>query len=301
MKWPFVSAIVLVSAICLAPRCEAREKAVGIATCSNEQRPRALTAVLALAIFEDQETPTPRNDAAQDQTPSGYKPPEWVLPLVGIITVLVIGWQSWETRRAAQATQKSAATMESQTGILRESVTAAKDAAKAAKDSADATSRSIELAIQKERARIFVEVEPLDLDHKSLGTHAVRYSVIFHGSTFAFIEDASAEASFSDSPEPPPSLDYIMGGISIPKVIPPGTEKKICITPFWHEFDSYEVENIKHRKSFVHFRGLIKYKDFMGIPRETAFCYSWKVRPLRPAIGWEGWEKSGAPEANRET
>lgn len=30
--------------------------------------------------------------------------PEWVLVIVGIITAAFIGWQSWETRKAAQAT-----------------------------------------------------------------------------------------------------------------------------------------------------------------------------------------------------
>src|ERR1035437_1321441 len=29
--------------------------------------------------------------------------PEWVLAIVGIITCGVIGWQSWETRRSAEA------------------------------------------------------------------------------------------------------------------------------------------------------------------------------------------------------
>jgi hypothetical protein len=34
--------------------------------------------------------------------------PEWAIVLVGIVTCVVIAWQSWETRRAAKATQKSA-------------------------------------------------------------------------------------------------------------------------------------------------------------------------------------------------
>lgn len=33
--------------------------------------------------------------------------PDWPLVIVGIITCLVIGWQSWETRRSAEATRKS--------------------------------------------------------------------------------------------------------------------------------------------------------------------------------------------------
>lgn len=37
-----------------------------------------------------------------------YHNPEWVLVIVGAITFAFIGWQSWETRRAARAAEKSA-------------------------------------------------------------------------------------------------------------------------------------------------------------------------------------------------
>jgi hypothetical protein len=35
--------------------------------------------------------------------PKVYSTPEWVLVVVGLITCCVIGWQSWETRKSAQA------------------------------------------------------------------------------------------------------------------------------------------------------------------------------------------------------
>jgi len=45
---------------------------------------------------EPASSPTPK-------TPEGNTSAEWVLVIVGLITCGVIGWQSWETRRAAKA------------------------------------------------------------------------------------------------------------------------------------------------------------------------------------------------------
>jgi hypothetical protein len=48
-----------------------------------------------------------------------YGSPEWLLVAVGIATAIVIGWQSWETRRAASATQRAViATLRPQLKLL---------------------------------------------------------------------------------------------------------------------------------------------------------------------------------------
>jgi hypothetical protein len=64
--------------------------------------------------------------------------PEGITAWAIIATLIVIGWQSWETRKAAQATRKSAEVMEKQTSILEKSVDAAQKAADAAEVSAKA-------------------------------------------------------------------------------------------------------------------------------------------------------------------
>jgi hypothetical protein len=152
MKPALIVAIVLAFAIHLAPRCDAKEKPAEAAACSNEQHSSALAAVLAIAVYAHEQGSAFENGTPQNQAPNGYKPPEWVLPLVGIITVIVIGWQSWETRKAAQATQRSAGTMENQTGILKQSVAQAKIAAQAAKDNAEAL-------VNAERSWIMTELK----------------------------------------------------------------------------------------------------------------------------------------------
>jgi hypothetical protein len=68
--------------------------------------------------------------------------PEWWLLAVGVITALVIGWQSWETRKAAQATRASVEEVKAQTAILKESVDVSEKSADAAKISADAIQNS---------------------------------------------------------------------------------------------------------------------------------------------------------------
>jgi hypothetical protein len=70
MKPAIIAAIVLAFAVHLTPPCEAKEKTAEITTRANERQPRALTAVLALAIDANQQGPASSNDATQNQTPS---------------------------------------------------------------------------------------------------------------------------------------------------------------------------------------------------------------------------------------
>jgi hypothetical protein len=79
-----------------------------------------------------------REVTQQAPTPNESGSPEWALVVVGIITFLVIGWQSWETRRSAQA--------------VRDSIPLQRQAAEAAQKSADAL-------IMSERAWVMVDIK----------------------------------------------------------------------------------------------------------------------------------------------
>ncbi len=138
MKPALIAAVVLAFAVYFAPRCEAEHTSAYVTYSKNYDDPRALAAVFALSIYEKQQPGATDNKASDNDPPNWRKPPEWVLPLIGFVTALIIIWQSWETRRAAQATQRSAAAMESQTGILEKSVAHAEASAKAAEVSAQA-------------------------------------------------------------------------------------------------------------------------------------------------------------------
>jgi len=51
---------------------------------------------------------TTKAATSNSETPHWYESPEWVLVIVGIITAFFIGWQSWETRCASEATKINA-------------------------------------------------------------------------------------------------------------------------------------------------------------------------------------------------
>ena len=235
----------------------------------------------------------PPGTVTKDWTDRAY----WIFSL---LLVVVGALQALFLYFTLRAIRRQADQMERQTERLEESIAVGRNAAAAAQSSADAANANIELIVNKERARIFVEVDPLELSNQVMLSHAVKYKVIFHGPTFAFIEDASAErVSTTDSrvPPNPPSL----GGINIPKVIPPGFPAQTCNALFFRILDQFEIDQINHQRTFVHFRGFIRYKDFMERERETTFCYTWRPRAPFPAIGMERWDKSGPVEANRET
>jgi hypothetical protein len=61
---------------------------------ANQQRPRGPSSA-------NNSHSTGKEDAANNNSPHWYASPEWVLVIVGSVTVIVIGWQAWETRRAA--------------------------------------------------------------------------------------------------------------------------------------------------------------------------------------------------------
>lgn len=70
--------------------------------------------------------------------------PEWTLVIVGILTLIFIGWQAVETARAAQATTRAAE--------------ATQASAKATEVAAIAAQRSSEVLVNSERAWILVEL-----------------------------------------------------------------------------------------------------------------------------------------------
>jgi hypothetical protein len=94
---------------------------------------------------------------ANDDPPHWYtslKRPEWWLVAVAILTCIVVGWQAWETRKAAEATE-----------------------------------RSFDVVIAKERARLVVEFEPLE-PWSSERQWTLRLRIVNYGPTKAFVRRA---------------------------------------------------------------------------------------------------------------
>jgi len=107
MKPALIAAVVVASVVYLARNCEAKQSASEIVQCSSDKRPNAFAATIAFFPLTNGGGFT-FGTGSTWRLVLAYKPPEWVLPLIGIITAGFICWQSLETRKAAQASQKSA-------------------------------------------------------------------------------------------------------------------------------------------------------------------------------------------------
>jgi hypothetical protein len=103
MKPSVVVAIVLVLCVYLAPRCKGQERSnSGVKGTTSENQKGRPPAVEVPYQIQNQWIQTETSDR-EKESPPWYKSPEWVLVIVGIITFFIIGWQSWETRKAANA------------------------------------------------------------------------------------------------------------------------------------------------------------------------------------------------------
>ena len=97
----------LAMSVYFAPRCEAQNGSAKDADTphqkTNQAPPPAPVPYQVNNQWISAEAQSPGN-----QSPRWYKSPEWILVVVGCVTFLVIGWQSFETRRAATATRDAA-------------------------------------------------------------------------------------------------------------------------------------------------------------------------------------------------
>jgi hypothetical protein len=92
----------------LPPRAEAQKSPEKTAKQSTDKNdPSTFT-------YVDNRRDETKAQTPQGKPPNGYISPEWAIVIVGIITFVVIGWQSWETRKSAAATLKSVKLQEGQ-------------------------------------------------------------------------------------------------------------------------------------------------------------------------------------------
>jgi hypothetical protein len=168
----------------------------------------------------------------------------------------IIFWRQWKAMRGQLAA------MQSQLSVIQDSLTLTKDSLEFAK-------KNLEVFVNEKRARIFVELEWLDLNLQAYGTPpVVKYKATCHGQTFAFIDDNRIQVKCTDSKEPP-DLEGLARQVNIPKTVPPEMPPRAGTLGISANIDKFIIDSINHGESFVHCRGLIKYKDFVGEERET--------------------------------
>jgi hypothetical protein len=203
-----------------------------------------------------------------------------------------------------------------QSGILQESVSVARDAAKAAQDganaakeSADATRDSVDTFISKERARLRIAPLAFKPDFSTKATF-VDYSISFYGNAHAFISQSAAYAVITNFKSP--GIDDVRAEIfkiGLPDVVSSAADlsPRYMVYAYRDNMNQISLEAaataINEARAFVHFYAFIKYRT-LDTDRETRVCLTWEVNPaVNALIGKpvDHWEKSGAPEANRET
>lgn len=119
MKPAVIVAIMLACAVYLPPRGEAQQRGSKAAhKTTQDSKPSSVT-------FVDNHWCEAQKQPAQDKTPKWYQSPEWMLVIVGVITFLVVGYQSWATKRAALATESYVEAVKEQTPSFKQAAEAA--------------------------------------------------------------------------------------------------------------------------------------------------------------------------------
>jgi hypothetical protein len=260
-----------------------------------------------------QTTPTPTSpdsdrktaaetEGAKRSSPHWYTSSEWMLVIIAALTGFAIAYQAREMA-------KTTAVMERQTGILVEYNKATRESADATAKSAAATERTVALLekqvnvmISKERARLTIDVSPLELPKDASWPISVNYKVRLIGPTAAIIVNTEADVVLSNSPEP---IDQsIMYPLYLPAIISPSDppqEGRHFATP------SGEIMNdilaIKRDQKFVHFWGAIHYRCLEN-DYWTRFRWVWKFNDAIRVLGgderWGNWH-GGSTEDNNKT
>jgi hypothetical protein len=191
--------------------------------------------------------------------PINSKWPEWIgnsnwwLVIIGALTGGVIGWQSWETRKAAQG----------------------------AKDSAKAALAQIRLMKDKERARIRIEFEDFDFgSFPELGKHEVSYKITLDGTTPATIMEQAILAEIPGYPREPGKFHFSLGlPYSFSPAMSPFRSSTIVHKNEWPaqpENSISKIQAVQQNLLAVVIKGYVLYRDIFGDCWKLGFHLRWR-------------------------
>jgi hypothetical protein len=191
------------------------------------------------------------------------------LVVVGILTFIVIGWQAWETRRAANSAAQSVEFVRQQITVMERQTIATEVAANAAKENAKAL-------INVERAWVEVYIELGPTPHAMLSTSgngdikttvSVKFSCKNFGKTPAWIGIKQIGMVILPSQievpnKPPPGGPFPLIG---PELLAAGQDM-----PHIGQIDC-DGEITADRPGLIF--GLVTYRDILWEHRSTTFGY----------------------------
>lgn len=286
----------LATAISFSPSGQTKQSSTHL-----RQAPSRQKATMPVAVSgSPKATPTASNPS-ENLRPQGGTRSQWVLIVVALVTAGFVGWQAFETRRAANATAGSVAAITTQSRIMERQAKASEDSVGAARDNAIVANQSIEILVAKERARLKIEPEKLSLEAGPLRVDGVSYTIFCYGTTPAFIESSWATVSVTESEQP--SKVSFETPMSLKPVITPNYDGIKKETLIFQKPEGQLLGPINSGKLFVHFFGSITYKDVFGRPHGIRFRYLWRVIDIKNFDGTQFgyWMKVGIPEENLET
>jgi hypothetical protein len=212
---------------------------------------------------------------ASDNSPAGYasversrwwEQSEWWLVAIAGLTGLVIGWQSWETRKAAQG----------------------------AKENAKVASDQIQMMKDKERARL--TIVPIDEGfgdnlREKMALKKGRVKLEHFGSTDAFNVRGYFTMQPSDAIQHPNNAN-MWHTIKLPAVIRVGS-KPIVGEYAYFPFTVEDFEALAKGDMYIVFFGFVLYEDIFGNEHRASFDHYWNVDFSAMEMGMNGvsrWE-----------
>lgn len=186
------------------------------------------------------------------EQPHWWTNSEWWLVIIAGLTGGVIGWQSWETRKSAQAT--------------RDSIPHQEKAAKAASLNAKA---AIGIAIPTLRLETFELIADWR-DQDSLRSPVLKIIVRNYGTTPAFLTSMALAFICGDLPAKP---DYTSVPYSGDRVVPAGKDRTLTAQRSLPYLSTDEVKAITEERTGFTICVRLSYQDIFESPvRRLVFC-----------------------------
>ncbi len=161
------------------------------------------------------------------------------------------------------------------------------------------------IMVNKERARLNVEVDPLqqfEINQQSRISE-IKFRVVYYGTTEAFKVTTQVWVEIRDDSDSAPSAGAIGTNLRIPRVIAKDTileDQRFTISP---PLTGDLLQSVQNGEKFVHFFGWIRYTDIFDKQRETGFYFTWSktLDPRHPMMSVDRWLKRQCEGYDQET
>jgi hypothetical protein len=188
-------------------------------------------------------------------------------------------------------------------GVAIETLNVLRDQTDATRIAAVATKDSVEMMIRKERARVKIAIQKIHPQSTELGSQGTFCTLENYGATTGFVEKCSARLVLL--PEENIAPDYakcrtIFSGESVKPDSQPDKSAFVTLDP--DMLSEEQVTSIRKSELFVHFYGIVRYRDLFDRRWRSTVHLRWTMRWGGTTEGmimaW--WEPVGTAEENAD-